>query len=98
MSISRRFVLTGAAILALGAAGGGAVAWAQESEGTGSESTSAVEPSGDDSTVSTEGTTEGTESTTSEPAGDDTTVTTEATNEGEAPVATATEGEASFTG
>jgi hypothetical protein len=82
MSVNRRALLIVAAILALAAGSGGAVAFAQdesqgtpatsESQGTsGDDSTvSSFEPAGDDSTVSS-----------SEPAGDDTTGTAAAASE-----------------
>jgi hypothetical protein len=91
MTINRRFVLTGAAILALAAGSGGGWALAQDSESSGSEH-SAVEPSGDDSGTSAEGTTEAT-------GENEATSENEATNEeGTAEAAPATQSEATFTG
>jgi hypothetical protein len=92
MTISRRVVLIGAAIMALAAGSGGAIAFAQddstatpgtsESQGTSGDDSGTVssEPAGDDSTVPTESTSDesGESSDSSESAGDDSTGSAEA--------------------
>jgi len=91
MTINRRFVLTGAAILALAGGSGGGWALAQEGE-AGAAEHSAVEPSGDDHATEsgqTEATSSENEATSENGA---------TSEEGTAEAAPATESGATFTG
>ena len=93
MSLSRRFWLTLAAVLAIAVGSGGGWAIAQEHESGTGETHATSEPRGDDSATSTEpGESESTSA--AEPAGDDT--ATE--SEGTAAPAEGTEAQATFTG
>src|SRR5947209_17963536 len=78
MSLSRRFWLTLAAVLAIAVGSGGGWAIAQEHESGTGETHATSEPRGDDSATSTEpGESESTSA--AEPAGDDTATESEGT-------------------
>jgi hypothetical protein len=97
MTLRRRVVLVGAAVMALAAGSGGAIAFAQDDSGTtgsGEAQGTQSEPPGDDSAVPVQ-------PVSSEPPGDDSTVSSEpagddTTGSAEAPAAVVTR--ANFTG